>query len=376
MEIHRTEETLRRAIVFSPDASIQLPPPNLPPQGGGIQEKAPQGGGDLDLATLDVQIVVARKRTQKSGTELSEPLRPLIRAANNAPLFIVEGNMPSDFHLTRQSEVDPGSQASLGVDNRGNRIWVVDQKVRFDKAPPDAVEAFLDGFFCGKAAGPGGNGPRMKLLAVERNGVWEEVPEKDNTDFAALSSPFADSTIGRFIVHVYDVHPISSKIGEIFPGGSFTGIVDNRQTIRGPDRSEFTIHFLNPDKTRGPFPGTTDGAVRFRASRNSDGGATLEGYYVTREATQFLDNISDFVPGMKTGKAFFSLGHSLYKLSPMGILTGGLTDGMMEAGESLADAAIGSTSAVRKAVAAFHARYYRTVLFPNLAGVQSGALQD
>ncbi|MDQ7821256.1 MAG: hypothetical protein RDV48_00540 [Candidatus Eremiobacteraeota bacterium] len=312
-------------------------------------------------------VTASRPSPAGSGKELSPALKRLVKAADSDPFILVPGNGPEGFSLKAPSEVDPGSQASEGLDARGNAIWAVDQKCTYRDVQGQLDTLLLDGIFCGGSAGKTNNGPTAAILAVEREGRWEEIPRHDHTAAGAKKSPFQDPSITRVIVKMDGVKPLQS-LGAVLPAGTFEAVVDTRQTIHGENKSELTLHFLNPDKRSGPFPGTTEGAVRFRASRNADDSVTIEGYYVTRAAREYIDHLTDFVPLAKTGKSLFSLGRSLYRLTPMGFITSPLSDALGRTMEGITDKAIGTLGFTRPAVAALHSSYYRTVLFPNLLG--------
>ncbi|GEM_PF-2909288 len=301
---------------------------------------------------------------------LSKPgpsLQKLIDAASKAPKFMVEGNNPENFNLEGEHEVDKGSMASHGNDSRGREIWVVDQKIRYPAPPGDLSALVLDGFFCGGSAGTRINGPRAKLLATEKNGTWSEAPDNSSSEKGLRKSPFKDPKVSRFICEMSGVKPFQAA-GDLLPPASFKCVVDTGSAVRSRDKCEFTLHFLNPDGTMGPFPGTADGAVRYRATRNSDGTVTMEGYYVNRAAREYMGALTDSMPLGKEGKKLFSLGNSLFNMTPVGMITAPFTSAMGRAMESVADSTIGATGMVREAVTTLHAKFYRTVLFPNLLG--------
>lgn len=298
----------------------------------------------------------------------SPGVQRLIDAAERAAHFLVPGNGEGDFKLTRSKEVDPGSIASEGTDGRGQPIWVVDQKVRLSASPPDLGATFLDGFFTGGCFGKAGNGPRARLIAAERNGVWTEAAPGESSASAVRASPFADPAITRFIVALEGVRPTNAPEALVPPSG-MAMVVDKRSAVRSPERAEFTCHFLNPQGTQGPFPGTTDGAVRFRASRERPGGpTTVEGYYLTRAATQYLDPLTGTVRPLKAMKSAMEAGRALFEATPLGWMTRPFTRGMTALAEGVTDKVIGATGMVWDSVATLHARYYREVLFPNVLG--------
>lgn len=311
---------------------------------------------------------VGRKPATTSADGLRDPgLRTLAEAADRAPIMLVPGNQSGGFELVGGREVDPGSIAAKGVDQQGQPIWVVDQKVRFEHAPVDVVDRFFTSFFTGGASGSKSDGPKMELLMTDRGNGWQAAGPYANAARAMCHNPLADPTLQRFVVRISDVR-VAPGSGTLMPAGGMDGVVDLGSLKRSTDSCEFTLHFLNPDRQQGPFPGTTDGAVRFRCSRQPDGSALVEGYYVTRAATNLVGPMSNFVPPVSMSKALLSKGRELASGTPFALF-GAVLGGMASVAESAGDAvarAIGGDEGMRLAVSKLHAGFYRSVLFPNL----------
>jgi hypothetical protein len=306
----------------------------------------------------------AASPTRAGAPASATPAPKLLRAISRAPRFLVAGNRPPQFVLGAGREVDPGSTAHVGVDGAGAPVWVVDQKVQFANPPADLVGAFLHGFFTGKAAGPRGDDLRARLVSTRRAGTWSLAAGSDNTAIGLARSPFADPTIEAVVIHLDNVRPAGHAPG--LKAGAMDLYIDMTSVVRHPEHAEFTVHFLNPDDREGPVPGTTDGAVRFRARRLANGSASVEGYYVTAAAREYLDPLSDFTTPVARAKDAARLGMKLWNATPVGWLTRPVTDLTLRTMTSAADHAIAATGAVQGAVATLHARYYREVLFPNL----------
>ena len=311
---------------------------------------------------------VGRKPTTTGADGLRDPgLRKLAEAADRAPFILIDSNQPTGFKLVDQREIDPGSIAAKGTDQRGKPIWVVDQKVRFEHAPANAVDNFFNSFFTGGASGSKNDGPAMRLLMTDRGDGWQAAGDDANKARSMRDNPLADPSLQRFVVRISDVR-VAPGSGTLMPAGGMDGVVDLGSLKRSQDSCEFTLHFLNPDRQQGPFPGTTDGAVRFRCTRQPDGSATVEGYYVTRAATDLLGPMSNFVPPVSMSKALLSKGRDLVKGTPMALF-GAVLSGMVSMAESAGDAmarAVGGGEAARLAVSKLHAGFYRSVLFPNV----------
>jgi hypothetical protein len=324
------------------------------------------GRGKKSSKTGSAAHSLAGKALQ-SEVSLSPLLAELVKAAERAPFIFTGTNRPENFSLESGKEVDPGSMASRGTDALGNAIWVVDQRVTYPEGPERADSALLDGFFCGGSAGKTMNGPRARIVAIERNGVWEEVPPENNNEKGALSSPFQDKSITRFIAQMHGVRPVP-QAGDLLSPASFYAVVDTAEALRGERKSEFTLHFVNPEKRQGPFPGSADGAVHYRMTINRDKSVTMDGYYVIKAAKEYVAILSDFIPLGKTGKSFFSLGKSLINLTPVGLIATPLANALGSAAEKMTDSAIDSSGVMFHAASALHASLYRRVLFPNLLG--------
>ncbi|MBI5496159.1 MAG: hypothetical protein HY904_14145 [Deltaproteobacteria bacterium] len=330
------------------------------PEDPAPQANAPRRAGPRAATWDGVHAPTVAPATISEARDLAR----LVEAAERAPMFLVPGNRAEDLRpMTDPVEVDPGSRAFVAQDAHGGRAWVVDQAVRIPNAAPDVLARFLHGFFAGAARG-GGNGPTTEVLAVKRADGWAR------TAPGARFDPFADLSVEKFVARIGDVRVLKPLDGLVPPGGM--DLVVERSSVRErPDQVEFTAHFLNPDRKSGPFPGTTDGAVRFRCTRHDDGSATMEGFYLTREPTQFAEHIAGFVPPMRLGRAMLSLGADLVARTPMALF-GRFMEGAMHAADTAMDTAASVThadDAVRRGVGKLHAMYYRETLFPNLAGV-------
>ncbi len=298
---------------------------------------------------------------------LSPEATRLIRASGSAPRYLVRGNMPRNFRPQHREKVRPGTTAFIGKDARGKQVWVVDHRSTYRKGPKDIASRLLDGFFCGACAGKKGNGPRMKVVALKKGGKWIEPGTRAHGRLGALKSPLTDKAADKIIVEVAGVRPVPNSDAVLAPA-KFQMVIHRSSIKAGKDLAEFTGHFLNPDKLRGPFPGTTDGALRVRARRNGDGSISLEEFYVTRGASEFVEPMARSVKPMATGRRLFNMGRSLLEKTPAGFMMKPVTSLSIRAARGMADTALRHTAGkqVFSQVAKLHTGYWEDVMFKNL----------
>jgi hypothetical protein len=306
---------------------------------------------------------------QVAGAEdLSRSTQQVIRAAQRAPQFLVPGNMPRSFRASKRHTVRPGTTAFVGQDARRRSIWVVDHRSVYQgSGQANITRKLMEGFFTGACAGGSCNGPRMRILAVQRGGTWHQPRPGDHTSQGAKRSPLTDPSVERFIVKVSGVRPVPNTSAVLHPA-SFQMVIERRSIKHGPNLAEFTGHFLNPDRQRGPFPGTTDGALRIRARRLADGRVSLEEYYVTRKATQFLDAFSTSVKPLATGSRLYQLGRNLMGRTVPGKVMGAFADQGAKMAKGMMDTTVKHTMGqeIWRQVARYHTSYWEDVMFRNL----------
>lgn len=298
---------------------------------------------------------------------LSGKARRLIDASRRAPKFLVQGNTPDRFRVHHTERVQPGTKALLAKDAAGRSIWVVDHRSTYRQGPKNIASKLLDGFFCGAVRGKTASGPQMRVIAVQRKGTWTELTGKDHTAVGARKSPLTDKANQRVIVEVRGVKPVPAA-GPLLRPATFQMVIERGSIKQGQNFAEFTGHFLNPGKQRGPFPGTTDGALRIRARRNTNGSVSLEEYYVTRSATQFVAPMANSVRPMALGSSLFNMGRSLFNMTPPGKMIKPLTDRGMKMAKGMTDATVGQVAGktMFRQVAKYHTDYWERVMFTNL----------
>lgn len=234
----------------------------------------------------------------------------------------------------------------------------------------------LDGFFTGACSGNQCNGPRMQVLAVHRGGAWKEPAAGSHTSRGARRSPLTDPKVDRFIVEVSGVRPVPNSSALLHPA-KFQMVI-HRQSIKNkPGLAEFTGHFLNPDRQRGPFPGTTDGALRIRARQLPGGRVALEEYYVTRKATEFVDAFATSVKPLSAGSKLFNMGRGLFQRTLPGKMLKPLADTGMNMAKGMMDTTVKHTAgrSVWRQVAKYHTEYWENTMFRNLLGGRQGSGQ-
>ncbi len=314
-------------------------------------------------------MLAAPEAVARTTPRISAEGARLIRSSRGAAKFMVKGNMPGNFRVRHKEKVRPGTTAFIGKDAKGKDIWVVDHRSVYKptSGAKDISRRLLDGFFCGACAGPKRNGPRMKVLAVKRSGEWNEPGAGTHSTLGALKSPLNDAKVDQFIVEVAGVRPVPHSSSLMHPA-NFKMVIHRSSIKAGKDFAEFTGHFLNPDKLRGPFPGTTDGALRVRARKNRDGTVGLEEYYITKGATEYLEPISRSVKPMSLGKSLFKLGRGMLEKTPPGAMFKPMADLGIKMGRSMADRAMHHTmgKTVFSQVARLHTGYWEDVMFKNL----------
>jgi len=275
--------------------------------------------------------------------------------------------MPRDFKPLHREKVRPGTTAFIGKDSRGQGIWVVDHRSTYRSGPKDIARRLMDGFFCGACVGKDGSGPRIKVVAEKRGGKWREPGAGAHGKLGALKSPLTDAGVEQVIVQVAGVRPVPGTKA-VLNSATFQMVIHRDSIKASKDRAEFTGHFLNPGKTRGPFPGTTDGALRVRASRNKDGSVSLQEYYITRSATEYLEPMARSVKPMALGKRLFNMGRGLLEKTPPGAMMKPMTNLGLKVSRSVADTALHHTvgKQVFSQVAKLHTGYWEDVMFKNL----------